>query len=351
MNVLLLLAHSIAEHDDARMLRDMGYDVFSIGAYTDPLRPGDDKRPALPQLIHHAELEALVPDQMKAKEHLPAELIDWADVIIAHHYVDRWLAGQWGRIRGKRVIWRTCGQSDFRLEDLMAPLRRDGLEVVRYSPAEQRYFQPSGHWAGQDALIRFGKYVDDYGPWNGLVGGIANVTQDMAGRGEWCGLGYYLAATRGLRARPAGPSSEKLPGGIGTLTYDQMLAYLASSGAYLYTGTMPASYTLGLMEALLSGVPVVSIGARSWMGPDELFEAHELVGDHAYNDPMGAATDLQLLLREPEYAADVSLTQRTRARAMFHVEHIGAQWRKLLGDPSTPAHLEQYLADPAIVLS
>ena len=48
MNLLLLLAHSIAEYDDVRMFSDLGYDVFSIGAYTNPANPGDNLRPALP---------------------------------------------------------------------------------------------------------------------------------------------------------------------------------------------------------------------------------------------------------------------------------------------------------------
>ena len=42
MNVLLLTSHSIAEYDDLRMLTDLGYNVFSIGAYTDPRNPTDD---------------------------------------------------------------------------------------------------------------------------------------------------------------------------------------------------------------------------------------------------------------------------------------------------------------------
>src|SRR4051794_23029692 len=82
VNILLLLAHSIAEYDDLRMLSDLGYDVFSIGAYIDPAHPSDDKRPPLPGVRSHPELAALVGDQMEAKEHLPDEIIEWADTII-----------------------------------------------------------------------------------------------------------------------------------------------------------------------------------------------------------------------------------------------------------------------------
>lgn len=347
MNVLLLLAHSIAEYDDVRMLTDLGYDVFSIGAYTNPHSPGDDKRPPLPQAVHHADLEALVPDQMRAKEHLPSDLIDWADVIVAHHYVDSWLGGQWSRIKprnGKRVVWRTCGQSDLRLESAMAPLRSQGLEIVRYSPQEQVFFQPTGAWAGQDALIRFGKYLDDYGPWDPdtVQPYVANVTQDMVGRGDWCGLSWYQAATDRLDARPAGPGSDKLPGGLGALSYDQLRQYLSRAAAYVYTGTMPASYTLGLIEAMASGVPIVAMGGHAWMGPVALWEADQLVS-RAYDSPGTANDQLRDLLTKAShgyqwhdpfvYGSDNKLGAGWALR-QFDVRLVGQQWVQFLGDPS-----------------
>lgn len=330
---MLLLAHSVAEYDDVRMFTDLGHDVFSIGAYIDPQHPGDDLRPPIPGAAAHPELAALVPDQMKAKEHLPEEVIEWADVIIVHHYLDRWVIDQWPRIRHKRVIWRTCGQSDFRLETAMTPLRRDGLQIVRYSPAEERFFKANNCWAGQDALIRFGKYPEDYGGWTGWDETVANVTQDMSARGEWCGLSYYLKATEGLRASPAGSGSEKLPGGLGKLTPDGMLAYLRRARVYLYAGTHPASYTLALIEAMMVGIPVLSIGRRSWMGPDELFEAPDLTG-WGIDDPYEAGRELGHLLRDVQRAKYVSRKQR-EAAALFNIETVAPQWQAFLeGGPA-----------------
>lgn len=333
MNILLLLAHSIAEYDDVRMFTDMGHDVFSVGAYTDPRHPGDDKRPALPQAPWHPELAALVPDQMAAKEHLPPELLEWADAVIVHHYLDRWVADQWGRLRPgprrPRIIWRTCGQSDFRLEERMAPLVREGLEVVRYSPAERRFFEPSGRWAGQQALIRFGKYLADYPAWepDREHPYVANVTQNMLQRGDWCGLGWYSQATRGLDARPAGPGSEELPGGVGMLEYPDLLEYLRRASAYVYTGTVPASYTLGLLEAMLVGVPIVSMTGEAWMGPSQLWEGDELAGWSASQAPEARAMLAHLL--EGELPGTRGVLQGERARE-FLVQDIALQWDELL---------------------
>lgn len=340
MNLLLLTAHAVAEYDDVRMLTDLGYDVLSIGAYIDPAHPHVDIRPALPQAPSHPDLATLCGDQMAAKEHLPDAIIDWADAIIVHHYPAQWIYRQWDRLRHKRVVWRTCGQSDAPLEDIMRVLRQQGLQIVRYSPAEERYFTKIGHWAGADTLIRFGKYPDDWSGWIGDDPFVANVTQDMRGRGEWCGLSWYLSATEGLDARPAGHDSETLPGGVGLLSYDGMRDYLRHARAYVYTGTHPASYTLGLIEALMTGTPVVSIGAQAWMGPAELFEGHELAWREA-DSPVTANAILTGLLTEPDEWSPVA---RQRAIHLFGIAKVGAQWREFLGEPDPEADKFEIIA-------
>jgi glycosyltransferase involved in cell wall biosynthesis len=355
MNVLLLTSHSIAEYDDLRMLSDLGYDVFSIGAYTNPGQPGDDKRPALPDVPYHADFEALCWEQRArhdgddpgfvidwAKGDLHPDIVDWADAIIVHHFPEAWIAGQWDRIRDKRVIWRTCGQSDPRLEAEMA--RLDGLEIVRYSPKERNL----GNYAGETALIRFGKYPEDWGGWDGGSAAVANVTQNMVERADACNLAFWRAATEGLPTLPAGPGSEHL-GGVGTLTYDEMRDYLRAARCYLYTGTQPASYTLGLIEAMMTGVPVVSIGPDHMTWQRGLFEGHELVdkreagwsdphdpydypGQWA-DDPAAARRILTSLLDEnwQERTTDIGGVQRQRAIELFGIDTVGPQWREFLG--------------------
>jgi len=344
MNVLLLTSHSIAEYDDLRMLTDLGYDVFSIGAYTSPAEPTDDKRPAL-DAPAHPELAALCDEQREAmtrewgepgpyidwaKGKLHPEVVDWADVIIVHHFPETWIGGQWDKIKHKRVVWRTCGQSDPRLEMTMSQYRAQGLQVVRYSPAERRAFQPLTMWAGEDTVIRFGKYPADYGPHDGRMAAVGNVTQHMAQRGDACGLDRWLSATDGLAVYPAGPGSESL-GGIGALPYEGMLDYLRMIRVYLYTGTMPASYTLGLIEAMLSGVPVVSISAmdwgRNWAG-ETLFEGHDIAGSSYPID--WTPKELRYLLDFHEAAKVRGERGRQRAIDIFGIERIAARWQDFL---------------------
>lgn len=327
MRLLLLLAHSIEEYDQIRILSSIGHDVFSIGAYTDPAHPSDDKRPPL-DVPYYPELAALVEgDQMAHKAHLPDGLIEWADAIIIHHFPEQWIVGQWRRIRHKRVIWRTVGQSDPWKETLMTPYRGDGLQIVRYSPAERRAFEPLGAFAGQDALIRFGKYPDDWHGWTGKRAVVGNVTQDMKGRGDFCGYPFWEAATEGLAVAPAGPGSEEMRGGVGTLDYDAMREYLRAIRVYLYTGTQPASYTLGLIEAMMTGVPVVSIGPRGLVLP-ALFEGHELADSWSDDPELARATLAEHLAERDPAAGD---WMRSRALELFHAEHVAQQWKEFLG--------------------
>lgn len=358
MNVLLLASHAVAEYDDLRMFTDLGYDCFAPGGYEVPSASGEGIRPPLPDAPHHPELVERL-HQVRAERGTPGpaidwgkaalhdDIIDWADVIIVHHFPERWIGGQWLRIRHKRVIWRTCGQSDPRLERAMSYFRKEGLQVVRYSPAEERYFTHVGAWAGQDALIRFGKYPDDYGPHVGDEHHVGNITQDMVARGDSCGLGFWREATRGLPAMPAGKGSEDLPGGLGHLTYEQMLDYLRHLRAYLYTGTRPASYTLGLIEAMLSGVPVVSIGPHAWGDPWDgarLFEAgvDVTLNERMAGDEMRSIVAPDMVCETPEKARRVLLRlleyplgsipamQRERAIDLFGVERVGRQWQEFL---------------------
>ena len=240
MNVLLLTSHAIAEHDDLDMFTRMGLPVYSIGGAYDDV-PFEGKRPAIPNVVRYPDLEAATNEQRAklaadlgdpggnidwGKARLAPAVVDWADTVIVHHFPEAWIGGNWDALHGKRIIWRTCGQSDPRLEHDMGWFRKNGLEIVRYSPKEKEAFGNWGTFAGQDAMIRFGKDPDEWYGWTGQERVVGNITQDMAKRGDACGLSYWDEATKLLPTKPAGPGSEALIGGIGQLTYDEMRDYL-----------------------------------------------------------------------------------------------------------------------------
>jgi hypothetical protein len=319
-------SHSILDYDELRLLTSLGHDVFSLTGYIEPATPHEDKRPGVPEAKNHPELKAAVDalnqhdNLAAAKEWLPDPILDWADTLICSAYEWKWIAPQWDRIKGKRVIWRTIGQSQEPNERLMAPLVREGLEIVRYSPKERVI--PG--YAGESTLIRFYKDPADWYGWTGEVACVANVTQHMAQRGDACGYQFWAEATKGLYARPAGPGSEVLRG-VGSLSYDDMRDYLRRCRVYLYTGTQPASYTLGLIEAMMTGIPVLSIGP-GWH--PSMFEGYEIAEWWAMT-PQETRAELEKALAEPDTAR--SERQRARAIELFGIDTIREQWREFLG--------------------
>lgn len=346
MNILLCLSHSIEEYDQLRLLHSLGYGVASLGGYIDPAHPHDRKRPALPEVPMVPEVKAAVDalgtdDNLGAAQaHIPDAILDWlADdgVIIYHHYLGR-LFGQWPHIRDwlrgssrRRVIWRTVGQSVENNEREAAPFRADGLEIVRYSPRERNI--PG--YVGEDAVIRFYKNPSDYAGWTGEEPVVINITQHLRQRDPWTNWRFWEAATAGLPRLALGPGSEVI-GGPGELSFDAMRDWLRRARAYLYTGTQPASYTLGLIEAMMTGIPVVSIGPR-WFdifpyGPD-LFEGPELTGFGAVfpDRPESVRETLSWLLQGDAEASLISQRVRQRAIRLFGRETIAAQWRAYLG--------------------
>ena len=355
MNILLLASHAIAEYDDLRMLSDLGYDVFCPGGYADPQHPTEAPatkeagmgplRPGLP-LPYRRDLDALCTIQRElhrdesdkwaidwAKKDLHPDLVDWADAIIVHHFPERWIAGQWKNIRHKRVIWRTCGQSGPDLEETMAHYAKLGMQIVRYSPKE-RNLEKYGVFAGEDAMIRFGKYPADWYGWTGEDAVVGNLTQSMTDRAEHTGYRFWREATEGLPTRPAGGGSEDLPNGVGLLSYDGMREYLRRIRVYYYTGTAPASYTLALIEAMMTGTPVISIGHEAlWPVYRDLFEADDGLVPFS-PDPVKAREFMRDLLNDRDRAVPVGEGCRRRALDLFSIEKVGPQWLDFLGSPA-----------------
>jgi hypothetical protein len=351
MNILYLSSHAILEYDQVKLWTDLGYNVFSIGAYSDPRNPAVDLRPAIDapyysdlaalcheQRVKHASQSADYPVIDWAKADLHQGVIHWADTIIVDCYPESWIALNWNRIREKRVIWRTIGQSGYETEVRMKRLHAEGLQIVRYSPAERRAYGQFDWFAGEDALIRFGKDPADWYGWTGenaVVGNLAQHDPTPHGRDQWLHWGWFEEATKGLPVSFAGPNSEKI-GGLGALPYEEMRQYLRLIRVYLYTGTVPASYTLGLIEAMMTGVPVVSIGPDAF-GQGPLFEGHEIAehGDGGWRESsMAARVVLDSLLHHDERARAWSDYQHHRAVDLFGIDTIGRQWLDFLGSPS-----------------
>src|SRR5690242_423231 len=134
MKIHYLSCHEVLEYDEVKLLTELGHDVFSNGAYLDPAGHITLKRPGISKAIAWTDLAKIAADTPKTA--LTPDLIDPFDVIIIMH-TPEFVTGNWDKIKHKRVIWRSIGQSTPATERKLERARAEGLQVVRYSPKEE----------------------------------------------------------------------------------------------------------------------------------------------------------------------------------------------------------------------
>jgi len=327
IKMLYLSCHSIEEYDELKLFHEIGIDVFSHGAYKDPRNPGDNMRPPLdfdvdPELIELAN--------QCEKECLSKDLVKRFDVILVMH-IPKWITYNWPVFKDKIVIWRTTGQSTVDVENELAPFRKLGMKIVRYSPQEKTI--PG--YIGEDAIIRFYKDPEEFKDWNGAIPRVITLGQSMTKRDPFCGWSIFNQVTFGFRRKLYGPHNEEAgKDNGGFLTYDRLKRVLRDNRCYFYTGTMPACYTLNFIEAFMTGIPIVAIGPQRGNAPF-------LPGQFTYEIPFiiqngvnGFWSDdleqlrkfVKLLLDRHDVAQEISKNARKTAIDLFGKEKIKQQW-------------------------
>lgn len=332
MKILYLACHSILEYDELRLFEDLGYDYFSIGGYINPQHPHDPKRPAL-KSEYHEQLGGIT--QVHTGYNLHEEQVAWADVVIAMH-IPEFIENNWPLFKrlNKRVIWRSIGQSVEGIEKRLAPFRAEGLEVIRYSPAEIKI--PNN--IGSDAIIRFYKDPEEFKDWNGNSEELIVFSQNMKNRGKFCNYDTFQLLAQGLNAHVYGPNNQNagvLDGGM--LPYDELKAKMRDSRVYFYGGTHPAPYTLNFMEAFMTGIPIVAVGPILGNSEDfnqDTYEIPDIItnGVHGFysNNIDELKAFIDVLMKDHAFAKQISRQARDRAIELFDMNVVKKQWKAYL---------------------
>lgn len=335
MKILYLSCHSVLEYEEYSLLVEMGHEVFSHGAYVDPKGHHLLPRPEIKNAVYYEHLAQLA--RQFPKTNLPDEMIDWADVIIVMH-TPEFISCNWQKFRekGKKVIWRSIGQSTPRVEQIIRFYKQEGLKIVRYSPKEDQI----KNYAGCDELIRFYKDENDFKEWNGNNQEVINFTQSLKGRRHFCHYDDILRLLDGFNGKVYGVGNDDL--GLlngGELPFDLMKKKLQDSRVFVYGGTWPASYTLTFQEAWMTGIPIVALGrdkAENIQGVEgqTFYEVHEMIADGVdgfCSDNIDYLREkIALLLRDHELAREIGQRGREKAIKIFGKQKIKEQWEKLL---------------------
>lgn len=326
--LLYLSCHSIAEFLEIQLLKELGFEVFSHGSYTDPRHPGDPKRPPLDWKTHQWFMDDVA--RNVDKNNLNEWFLQKFDVIFSHWMPD-WIANNWEKMHGKTVILRTNGQSIKETEQLIAKYKNRGLKVVRYSPLERLI----PDYCGEDAMIRFFLDENEYSNWNGSEPRIMNMTQSMIKRERFCNYRIFEESTCGLPRVLYGPQNEEADFWGGCLSHEKQKQELRDNRVYFYTGTYPACYTLNFIEAFMTGIPVVAVSEK-YGNADFLQHKTYEVADFIENNFSGLVGNTpeelrnycEILLNDRGLAERIGQHGRQKAIEIFGREKIKKQWKE-----------------------
>lgn len=340
MRILYLSCHSILEFDEVRLFHELGHEIFSPGAYVEPMNVGDDSlRPGIKGLEYDPEIaqmwqahEQIFPER-NGKEYITKEIADCFDVIIVMH-MPHWITMNWDAIKHKTVVWRTIGQSIDKQEAALKSYR-DKIKIVRYSPRESSI----PNYIGSDALIRFYKDPEEFKEWNGKTKRIITLSQSMPKRASACSFGVFEEATKNLPRALFGPGNEAAGEmALGRLSFEDLKKELRENRVYFYTGTHPASYTLNFIEAWMTGIPIVAVGPAygnsEYIPGHYLYEVHSLI-DSGVDGYVGDSVDelrgqCVMLLEDEVAAREIGGAGRKRAIELFGKDLIKEQWQEFL---------------------
>lgn len=249
-------------------------------------------------------------------------------------HINEWIINNWEKIKHKRVIWRTIGQSTPKVEEKLSKMRQEGMQIVRYSKREA--YIPNN--LGCDMIIPFYKDDKEYNGWVGNSSEVITISQNMAHRAEHCNYEAFKYLAKGFNSKLYGTSNEasgELWGGF--MTYDALKQKMRDARVFIYTGTQPACYTLALIEAMMTGIPVVAIGEMHGNSLNIAGKMYE-VPDIIHSGVNGFVSDdldflrkvIDKLVSDKELASRIGYLGRQRAIELFGKENVKARWKAFL---------------------
>jgi glycosyltransferase involved in cell wall biosynthesis len=105
--------------------------------------------------------------------------------------------------------------------------------------------------------------------------------------------------------------------------------------AYIYTGTQPASYVLNLIEAMMTGIPIVALGPKHGnslnIGKDaDLYEIPDIINNGVngfWSDDIEQIREwTRALINDVRLARRIGEMGRQRAIELFGMEVIKQKW-------------------------
>ncbi len=335
--ILYYSVHETLEYDEVSLFESMGHTVFSLGTYcpingsSNPFRPSIKVTPdigGLSDVFRRTGCKCVFNNN--AETLITKEFVEEFDIIVVMHDI-HFIAKNWGLIKARPVIWRTIGQAMDFYDRLAEPYRREGLQIVRWSPRELLIKNYIGH----DAIIRAYKDPLLYQEWRGyLSDSYATFSSNYKGRYS-AEYKFFEEATIEQKCQVGGGSNGEIPNAIGLVDFPTQLEILRESFGYIYFHGTEIPYTLNFIEAWLTGLPVIVIDRGAKIDGLEFGynEINDFVvsGVNAFKveTPAGAKSLLASLVGQRDVAAEVGRRGRLSSLALFGKTRAQQEWAHL----------------------
>lgn len=255
MKIWINSCHAALEYVHAQTFQRLGHTVsglFDLGSKQRPKVEGvTDVR--VPDEVHEANKVMAVTDEMMGNP----------DVVIVHQTSDFPERVARYASMGVHAVAVLFGQGSMDQHMRLAQYARASKKIwlAPYALKEFNMYAQMGVPAERMRLLRFGNARSDFDPnaWQGADEVCFVPCNSIHRRGDGCNWATLkLLMGSGLPLVISGHQTEEI-GGLGELTFDEYRDRLKRSACYLHVGTVPAPYTMTLVEAACSGTPIVAM--------------------------------------------------------------------------------------------
>jgi hypothetical protein len=327
LKILYLSCHESLEYDDVSNLRALGFDVFVVGHNTynnsditiKKLAPNDI------QLQEYFDSFFKIGFKPGLQIKLNAEFINKFDIIISSHYSEN-IIFNWEYMRSKICIYRSIASCNVAHEKFYSNYRKQGLKIVRLSPAENKIADS----VGSDAIIRASIEPNYYKQWVGENLNILTI-QKMINISPSRMHNEYEQVTDIFKDQRilCGKYNEMIPYAKNNVSENELVELRSNCRVYLALCSKPAPLVITFSEAMMAGMPIVTFGKK--LIGYEWFEQPDFI-ENGINGFYGNTISeiqnyIRILLSDYEWSKSISIKARETAIKHFSPDIAREKWR------------------------
>lgn len=339
--------HTTQTWDDLTLFTELGIDWFDTGIYRDPQNPIYNSQylirgPIDKEVNKSLLMEFLSINQTDRYFSFPNLTLDFLNKfdLILYNYCSPFPQGIQTLVEfvknRKPIIFRTYGHQPKYIEEALRVYKKNyKLYLVRNSPMEKNL----PNYAGEDYIIR--GYINEnlYTNWRGEVNTVLTFSNDFNARlnhPNYEAYRIYLNLIRNKLPTELYGMNNSVTKNSRAVSWGEQIELFQTRSCYFNLNSPPASLTYSFAEALMTGIPVVSVGVKLGSTPNSTIETYEIpyiiengkTGFYS-DDPDELIEYIKLIMADKNLAKNISDNGRKKALDLFSKQKISTQWMDL----------------------